>query len=122
MTARLRPDKDLTALLCRYVYGESPGKLAEAYGLKRLQVVRLLGTHRDTLKNMKAFLGLPRRLPAKPGPKSKKAPGLWRKCNRCRADFWTESQFIRTCEGCKNSADWKSGGSDFTTSGVRGLG
>ena len=121
MTARLLPDKDLTALLCRYVYGESPGELAEAYGIKIIQVTSLLGTHRTELKNMKAFLGLPGRRPAKPGPKPKIIPGLWRKCNRCRKEFWTESRFVRSCDTCHHRADFKAG-ADYSTMSWRGAG
>ena len=119
MTARLLPPKALTALLCRYVYGESSGKLAKAYGIKIIQVTSLLGTNRDKLKNMKAFLGLPRRLPAKPNPKPEVIPGLWRKCNRCRKEFWTESRFLFSCATCHHRADFKAG-ADYTTMSWRG--
>ena len=121
MTARILPPEDLTVLLCRYVHGESPGQLAEAYGIKIIQVTGLLSTHRIKLKNMKAFLGLPRRLPAKPGPKPKIIPGIWRKCNRCQKDFWTESRFVRSCDTCHGRVDFKDG-SDYSTTAWRGAG
>ena len=121
MTARLLPHKDLIALLCRYAHGESPSKLAEAYGIKIIQVTSLLGTHRDKLKDMTAFLGLPRRLPAKPGPKPEVIPGLWRKCNRCQKDFFTESRFVRSCDTCHHRADFKAG-ADHSTMSWRGAG
>ena len=110
---------DLIPLLCRRCYGESIEDLAEAYGLEHEQVVGLIRSHGKIYKNMKAFLG---RTPPKCKTRPKMEAGFWKKCNRCRNDFWTESRLIFSCALCKERADWKSGGSDFTTSGVRGLG
>ena len=122
MTARktLLPHKKLIQLLCRRCYGEAVEDIAEDYGLKIPQVNSLLSTHVDIYSGMKSFLGRSPGLGPNAEPKS--VEGIWRACNRCQEEFWTESRFIRTCADCKNSNDWKSGGSDFTTSGVRGLG
>lgn len=122
MTARktLLPRKKLIQLLCRRCYGEAVEDLAKDYGLKIPQVNSLLRTHVDIYSGMKSFLGRSPSLGPNAEPNS--VEGIWRICLRCREDFWTGSQFIRTCEACKGSDDWRSGGSDFTTSGVRGLG
>ena len=124
MTARLLPHKDLIALLCRRCYGETIFELAQAYDLKESQVSGLLYTNRKTVQHMLRFLTIPIHYMSRNPPRKfppKLIRGIWRKCQRCRGEFWTESRFIRTCESCKHSSDWKSGGSDFTTSGVRSL-
>ena len=122
MTARLLSDKDLTALLCRYLHNASPAILADSYGITRDQVAGLLNTHHKKMKGMKSFLGLHRRLPARSEPKKPREPehSIWRKCNRCRKDFFT-SQFIFSCDTCHHRADFKDG-SGYTTMAWRGAG
>ena len=121
MPARLLPPKDLTALLCRYCYGETPDELAEAYELTRAQVVTLLTSYRDTRRHMRKFLGFPRRLPRKPTPKPKRTPGILRKCNRCRKEFWTDNRLMFSCGQCKTRDDWRHG-TDFHAVPLRGMG
>ncbi len=121
MTARLLPPKDLTAMLCRYCYGETPTELAEAYALTPIQVSALVNTHRDTYRHMQKFLGLQHPRPRKQPPRPKIVPGIWRNCNRCQREFWTESRFIRSCDQCKTRDDWRHG-TDLSTVPLRGMG
>lgn len=121
MTARLLIQKDLIALLCRHCYGEPPGDLAEAYGLTREQVWGLLRTHRDTYKAMQKFLTIPYKWPKKRLVPAKSMQGFWKKCNRCREEFWTENQFIFSCDACHRKPDFNSG-CDYTTTAWRGAG
>ena len=121
MTARLLPRDDLIALLCRHVYGEPPGELADFYNLTREQVWGLLRTHRDTYKNMQRFLTVRPKWPKKKPFKPKIIHGFWKKCNRCQEDFWTESRFIFSCLVCHRKPDFNDG-CDYTTTVWRGVG
>ena len=121
MSARLLPRDKLIALLCRHCYGEPPGDLAESYSLTKEQVWGLMRTHRDTYLKMRKFLTLPPRDPRKQPTKTKTTQGVWKKCNRCQEEFWTESRFIFSCEACHRKPDFRDG-CDYTTTARRGLG
>ena len=121
MTARLLPRDKLIPLLCRWCYGESSGELTKSCGITKKQLWNLLAANRDTLEHMRKFLGFPRRTPRKPPPKPKIVPGIWRKCNRCREEFWTESKFIFSCTVCHRKPDFNDG-CDYTTTAWRGAG
>ena len=101
MTARLLPDKDLTALLCRRAYGEDIDKLAAAYLLKRDQVIGLLSSNGTIIRHMFQFLTIT--------PKTLRLEiGIWKQCHRCQREIWTQNnRVVQTCDACRDSDVWR---------------